>query len=824
MYIESFLLETSIPPLELKLELNSDLHYGIRAGDLNGSKLRISIPVAAISHSSGDRRHFLFELGFDSFCNQFFTSSPVFELNCSSLISIQLKGTENYALWSRSMKIGLIGKSKLGFVDGRCTKTNLKDPYINYRKNAKPRSQILMITLVPSVNKVYSMVISEESQRSLGKFTQAVDLSDGVALFSNKGSVNSGNNYRPRSNNLYCDFYNYRGHTRDNCYKIHGYPSDFKMRKKTMGYQQRPMANLTTHEIQQTQGKQSVNILKLINKDNFGNHMKEFAGIVNTFVVNDTIENKDNEKDTNWIVDSGATNHMVHNKKLPSKVNSNRTSIDTKDLYTGKVKGIGKELEGMYNMQQKRIKANAADVQVEDVHGKDEDLEIWHGGLGHALDRVVKQIPNMNFKTSGSRIKECTICPLARQVMLHSWRNISLPVAERRKPTEISPLANSQQHSKGENFVPQQVPSADVHANNKGHTVIPLTDFGLPRGEKQLKKSTRTVKEPIWMQDYIVKGTSTKHSAKAVCIYPLEEYLSHQALLTSYQICLSKFTATKEPHSYEEAMTDPRWIEAMDQHLKIKYKANGEIERFKARLVAKRYNQIEGLDYQETFSPVVKMVTVKVVLALVAAHNWKLHQVDVYNAFLQRNLTEEVDDLLITENDQQMISEAKDILQHSFKIKDLGELRFFLGIEIARSKLGILMNQRKFALELISELGLTGSKPASTPMEYWASCPISRRSVTGLCRELGAEVNLPVELNYDSKAAIQIAANPIFHERTKHMEIDLHFMREKLQQGIVKTRYVMSKDQEADLFTKALQITACISDEQARDAQPVCTI
>ncbi|XP_033510604.1 uncharacterized protein [Nicotiana tomentosiformis] len=175
---------------------------------------------------------------------------------------------------------------------------------------SQPRSQILMMTPVPSVNKAYSMVISEESQRSLGKFTQAVDLSDRVALFSNKGSVNSGNNFRPRRNNLYCDFCNYKGHTRHNCYKIHGYPSDFKMRKKVSGYQQRPMANLTAHEIQHTQGKQSANaviqeeqqgmnqpttttvqgqgivftqeqydqILKLINKDNSGNHIKEFAG------------------------------------------------------------------------------------------------------------------------------------------------------------------------------------------------------------------------------------------------------------------------------------------------------------------------------------------------------------------------------------------------------------------------------------------------------------------------------------------------------------------------------------------------------------------
>nr|XP_016488503.1 PREDICTED: uncharacterized mitochondrial protein AtMg00820-like [Nicotiana tabacum] len=187
--------------------------------------------------------------------------------------------------------------------------------------------------------------------------------------------------------------------------------------------------------------------------------------------------------------------------------------------------------------------------------------------------------------------------------------------------------------------------------------------------EDQLRKSSSTVKEPVWIQDYVCNGSLTSSTSRPSCKYPMQEYLSHDGVSTKYTSYLSKITSLKEPMSYEEATTDPKWVEAMDQELtalkengtwslvdlptrkvsisckwifKIKYKANGEVERFKVRFVEKGHNQIEGFDYQETFSLVVKMVTVRVVLALAATHNLNLHQMDVYNAFLQGDLSEEV--------------------------------------------------------------------------------------------------------------------------------------------------------------------------------------
>jgi hypothetical protein len=285
-----------------------------------------------------------------------------------------------------------------------------------------------------------------------------------------------------------------------------------------------------------------------------------------------------------------------------------------------------------------------------------------------------------------------------------------------------------------------------------------------------------------------------------------------------------------------------------------------------------------------------------------------------------------VDDMVVTENDPEEKAALQRHLASEFEMKDLGALKYFLGIKVARSKQGIFLSQQKYILDILTDTGMLASKPADTPMELnhqlgeypdqvptkkeryqrlvgkliylghtrpniayvvsvvsqfmhapseahmdavnrilrylksapgrglmfsrhghldieghidvdWAGSVTDIRSTSGyftfvggnlvswrskkqnvvsrssakaeyrgmthrvgellwimnLLGELGFKPNHAMQLNCDNKAAIDIAHNPVQHDRTKHVEVDRHFIKEKLEAKIIRCHLLNPK-------------------------------
>lgn len=535
-------------------------------------------------------------------------------------------------------------------------------------------------------------------------------------------------------------------------------------------------------------------------------------------------------------------------------------------------------------------------------------------------------------------------------------------------------------------------------------------------------------------------GTPEEVAAPLRPVTRLQRGIQKKKIYTDGTVRYGMLASTGEPTDLADALQDKNWKQAMNSeyealmrnktwHLvppqrgtnvigckwvyKIKRKSDGSLDRYKARLVAKGFKQRYGIDYEDTFSPVIKAATIRVILSLAVSCGWSLRQLDVQNAFLHGLLEEDVymhqppgfedpnqpnyvckldkalyglkqaprawysrlserliqlgfkaskadtslfffskggitmfvlvyvDDIIVASSTEQATSALLRDLKEQFALKDLGELHYFLGIEVYKTNGGILLTQGKYASDLLKRVGMADCKPVNTPLstseklslyegtplgaqdttryrsivgalQYltltrpdisfavnkvcqflhapttvhweavkrilryikqctglglkihrsvstlvsafsdadWAGCVDDRKSTGGfavflgtnlvswsarkqstvsrssteaeykaianataevmwiqtLLHEVGVKSPNAAKLWCDNLGATYLSSNPVFHARTKHIEVDYHFVRDRVKQKRLEIDFVSSKDQVADGFTKALPV------------------
>ncbi|KAJ0947449.1 putative RNA-directed DNA polymerase [Helianthus annuus] len=882
------------------------------------------------------------------------------------------------------------------------------------------RTNLLIREPLPSLQDAFSIVSREESHRN-SNVSATNDRS--VGLFAKANSVvdNKKKNIKTSNQNLKCTNCNKNGHTIEKCFELIGYPSWMKpprgnQSKKSSSSNNAcvddssvPVTSLTSDQLTKLlslikdrapETSQSCNVSGFVNQENPGDWTPSsvLAGKTPYELVYKFKPFLDHLKVFGCLCFCTVLNE---HDKLNSRVE--------KCVFIG------------YSLDKKGYKLFSLDSRTivfsRDVKFYESVFPFKEQSIFKSYDsNPIKDINTLNF------------FDLYENTEHNHFQSVDDPDDERRVRGEADVRTQEAQQSvnlDNPTVMADEQQTGEVQDSPDMADPVSITDEAqLPsEGDTECsaspvvpRRSTRVSNFPKKLNDFVVDSKVK---------YGIEKVVNFAKLTCENKCFASSLSKTIEPKHFNEAIKDPNWVSAMNDEIqalhrnhtwdvvdrpknrnivgckwiyKIKYKASGEIERYKARLVAKGFSQKEGVDYEETFSPVVKLVTVRCIVALAVQNNWNLYQLDVNNAFLYGDLNEDVymflpegyedsdrskvcklnkslyglkqaprmwneklvgvllnsgfvqskcdtslfvkntdnvfvvllvyvDDIVVTGNSMSEIEKVKQSLKTQFLIKDLGLLQYFLGIEVLTCDEGLCLSQRKYCTDLLTEYGMLGCKPVSVPIDQshvvnallennsgplqnitgyqqlvgkliylshtrpdisytvhilsqfmhspteghlklafhllrylksapgkglifrksrsfnltvfadsdWAKCLVSRKSVTGFCAtvsrssaeaeyrsmcaaacesiwlknllsELEVNVEVPIKLFCDNTAAISIAANPVFHDRTKHFELDLFFLRDLISKGTVKCVGIKSEMQIADVFTKGVLV------------------
>ncbi|GJR19257.1 retrovirus-related pol polyprotein from transposon TNT 1-94 [Tanacetum coccineum] len=465
----------------------------------------------------------------------------------------------------------------------------------------------------------------------------------------------------------------------------------------------------------------------------------------------------------------------------------------------GKVIGRGIRKKGLYVMKL----GNKPKDQI-CLATIDENSTLWHRRLGHANMRLIQSLASKELVRNLPKLKFdqhfCDACQIEKEAHAsHKTKDIV-------STTRCLELLHMDLFG----------PSIIRSYRGNHYTLVIVDDYSRYTWTRFLKDKTEAFDqfEIFKIGEIVDIKESRNHPLENVIGNLNQRTLRSQAQNQSNFFC---FISTIEPKNVNEALGDESWIVAMQEELnqfiandiwelvpqpknmtiigtkwvfRNKLDENGVVFRNKARLVAQGYNQQEGINYDETYAPVARLESIRILLAYACTLDFKLFQMDVKSVFLNGFINEEVyvaqplglidfekpdhiyklkkalygliqapkawydrlkaflikheykmgmvdntlftkkkssnliivqiyiDDIIFGSTCQDMCDEFAKIMHDEFKMSMMGELNFFLGLQIKQMEDGIFFNQSRYIKEMLKKFGLENSKPMKTPMSF----------------------------------------------------------------------------------------------------------
>ncbi|KAJ6917850.1 Retrovirus-related Pol polyprotein from transposon RE1 [Populus alba x Populus x berolinensis] len=464
---------------------------------------------------------------------------------------------------------------------------------------------------------------------------------------------------------------------------------------------------------------------------------------VQEFPANSTVMDLLERAGQSWLIDSGCTSHMTYDKELFKRLD--RTTISKVRIRNGAclaVKGKGTVA----------IKGNTEEEQAA-VHKENSSTMLWYRRLGHfhhtALlfmkkNNLVKGLPDLEEDLplrAACQYGKQTRLPFPHKKNWRATQKLQLVHTDVGGPLKISSLNGNKYYIIFIDdhttmcwiyFMKYKSEVADIFWKFKAWVEKQSTHKMQVKRDKLDKKA-----EPGIFVGYSLVSKAYRiylpQDNKENADVDDESVTKIRLLSDIYQrgaMMIEKnqtwMLVNRPAHKKAIAV---KWV------YRTKFNADGSINKHKARLVVKGYAQMFGVDFFETFAPVARLDTIRMLFALAAQNDWTIHQMDVKSAFLNGYLEEEIfvelPEGFIVQGEEEKVYLLKKALYGSnmeqidvfkiemknvFEMTDLGKMTFFLDMEVQQKHNEIFICQQNYAKEILKKFNMEECISTTTPM------------------------------------------------------------------------------------------------------------